>query len=67
MQAECLYCCLKSRVTDRPFDSMSLDVTFFSGSSIILLHCQETGDPVQAEFLNVKAFHCGNVIEGSAE
>lgn len=52
MQAGCLYRCLKQKVTDGPVYSVSLDVTFFSGSSIILLHCQVTGRPLQADLLN---------------
>lgn len=49
MQADRLHHCLKRGVTDRPIDSMSFDVTFLSGSSIILLHRQETGYSVQAD------------------
>ena len=48
----------------RATDSMSLDVTFLSGSSIILLLCQVAVGPV---LFNGRAFNCGNVIEGDLE
>lgn len=60
MQADCLYHCLKRRITDSPTDSMSLDATLFSVSSKVLLQCQEAGSPVQAGF----EWHF-TVIEGS--
>lgn len=67
MQADCLYRCLKQRVTGGPLDSMSSDVTFFSGSSIILLHCQAPGRPVQADLLNGEAISPKTCFEGSEE
>lgn len=37
-------------MADGPFDSMSLDATFFCGSSAAALWCQVTGCPVWADF-----------------
>lgn len=37
-------------MADRPFDSISLDATFFCGSSAVALRCQITGCPVWADF-----------------